>query len=115
MFWFPSHDQRGGTEFLEAIAKIVVKAKPTSNKKTKAAAKEPEPEAAKPEQTSDPSFTRRAVRRIKTNYNKLKIEEKLDFNKLKEVIKKITEVENVEKQKFEKNSLFVSQSRSQGV
>lgn len=95
------------TRAKKTVKKATTKAKPTSNKKTKAAAKEPEPEAAKPEQTSDPNFTRRAVRRIKTIYNELKIEEKLDFNKLKKEIEQISEVESVKKQEFGKNSLFV--------
>ena len=95
------------TKAAEKAEKATPKVKPTSNKKTKAAAKEPEPEVAKPEQTSDPSFTRRAVRRIKANFNKLKIEDRLNFNKLKEAIEKILEVESVKKQTFGKNSLFV--------
>lgn len=113
----------GGTEFLEAIAKIVVKekptrakrtakkatqkAKPTSNKKTKAAAKEPEPEAAKPEQTPDLRFTRRTVGRIKNEFNKLETVKKLQFDELKKVIEKISGVESVKKQEFGKNSLVV--------
>jgi chemotaxis protein histidine kinase CheA len=83
------------------------KVKKAGKKKTLSSNEERQAAAKEPEQTPDPRFTGIAVRKIKNKYNNLTIENKINFNKSKEVIEKIHQVESVEKQSFIKNILFV--------